>query len=298
MKSFWLSDFIWRQTFQSILVRVGNGLSLIRHQAITWSSTDFTADTLRNNDVVITPKPRHFDVFTSKWPCFDAITTLLLRRVFRGLLTIGPLETHLNEIVLKSKHFHWNQIHLKWWSARCQTLCSSLKVSIFFTFSAVGSCQGIPQWLHHVLNLVNPVSHTTYARYQLSGHDFHDAVDTTHPMQGFWQHGLAELIDPVKRKTQRIRDATITSSLRQNVATSFWRNDDVIIAPRVHWRDIRHCQCEKTTSSVTLKPKGCRLPDACPTNDIPIPGEIRPKFAVLWFKIYCTDHNKILHTSR
>ena len=35
-----------------------------------------------------------------------------------------------------------------------------------------------------------------------------------------------------------------------------------------------------------------------PTNCISIEFEIRPKFAVLWFKMYSTDHNEILHTSR
>ena len=40
------------------------------------------------------------------------------------------------------------------------------------------------------------------------------------------------------------------------------------------------------------------LPGARPTNDISIEFEIRPKFAVLWFKLYSTDHNEILHTSR
>ena len=44
------------------------------------------ANTLRNNDVVITSK-RHFDVITSKWRRFDVITTLLLRHVFRGSMT-------------------------------------------------------------------------------------------------------------------------------------------------------------------------------------------------------------------
>ena len=34
-----------------------------------------------------------------------------------------------------------------------------------------------------------------------------------------------------------------------------------------------------------------------PTNDISIELEIWPKYAVLWFKIYSTDHNEILHTS-
>ena len=38
-------------------------------------------------------------------------------------------------------------------------------------------------------------------------------------------------------------------------------------------------------------------PGARPTNDISIEFEIRPKFAVLWFKIYSTDPNDILHTS-
>ena len=39
-------------------------------------------------------------------------------------------------------------------------------------------------------------------------------------------------------------------------------------------------------------------PGARPTNDISIEFEIQPKFAVLWFKMYSTDHNEILHTSR
>ena len=45
----------------------------------------FPADTSRNNDFAITSKRRHFGVFTSKWRCFDVITTLLLRHVFSGL---------------------------------------------------------------------------------------------------------------------------------------------------------------------------------------------------------------------
>ena len=39
-------------------------------------------------------------------------------------------------------------------------------------------------------------------------------------------------------------------------------------------------------------------PGARPTNDISIEFEIQPKFAVLCFEIYSTDHNEILHTSR
>ena len=44
----------------------------------------YPADILRNNNVVITSKRRHFDVITSKWRRIDVITTLSLRRVFSG----------------------------------------------------------------------------------------------------------------------------------------------------------------------------------------------------------------------
>ena len=38
-------------------------------------------------------------------------------------------------------------------------------------------------------------------------------------------------------------------------------------------------------------------PGPCPTNDILIEFEIGPKFVVLWFIMYSTDHNKILHVT-
>ena len=40
------------------------------------------------------------------------------------------------------------------------------------------------------------------------------------------------------------------------------------------------------------------MPGPSPTNDISIEFEIRPKFEVLWFKMYSIDHNEIVHTSR
>ena len=50
----------------------------------TFSHISLPADTLRNNDVVITSKRRYyFDVITSQWRRSDVITTLLLRHVFR-----------------------------------------------------------------------------------------------------------------------------------------------------------------------------------------------------------------------
>ena len=39
-------------------------------------------------------------------------------------------------------------------------------------------------------------------------------------------------------------------------------------------------------------------PGARPTNDISIELEIRPNFAVPWFKMCSTDPNEIVHTSR
>ena len=39
-------------------------------------------------------------------------------------------------------------------------------------------------------------------------------------------------------------------------------------------------------------------PSVHPTNGIAIEYEIQSKFTVLWFKIYSTNHNKILYTSR
>ena len=39
-------------------------------------------------------------------------------------------------------------------------------------------------------------------------------------------------------------------------------------------------------------------PDPHPTNDILIEFETRPKYEVLWFKIYSTYHNKNFYMSR
>ena len=50
------------------------------------SNSDIPADTLCNNNVVVTSKRRHLDVITSKWRSFDVITTLLLCHVFTGML--------------------------------------------------------------------------------------------------------------------------------------------------------------------------------------------------------------------
>ena len=41
-----------------------------------------------------------------------------------------------------------------------------------------------------------------------------------------------------------------------------------------------------------------QIPGAHPTNDISIKFETQPKFAMLRFQIYSTDHNEILHMSR
>ena len=49
--------------------------------------------------------------------------------------------------------------------------------------------------------------------------------------------------------------------------------------------------------SSTCEGQPC-IPGARPNNDISVEFEIRQKFAGLWFKMYSTDHNEILHTSR
>ena len=72
---------ITRNPSQSVFIIVSL-IDLLR----MYFSRFIPADTLRNNDVVVTSKRRHFDVITSKWRRFDVITTLLLRHVFRGIV--------------------------------------------------------------------------------------------------------------------------------------------------------------------------------------------------------------------
>ena len=45
-----------------------------------------------------------------------------------------------------------------------------------------------------------------------------------------------------------------------------------------------------TTQPMFIRANDSR-PGARPTNDISIELEIRPKFAVLWFKMHSTDRN-------
>ena len=61
----------------------------------------YLADTLRNNDIVITPKRCHFDVIISKWRCFYVKTTLLFRQVFGGYKRNKNLAHHLVAAKLK-----------------------------------------------------------------------------------------------------------------------------------------------------------------------------------------------------
>ena len=61
----------------------------------------YLADTLRNNDIVITPKRCHFDVIISKWRRFDVKTTLSFRQVFGGYKRNKNLAHHLVAAKLK-----------------------------------------------------------------------------------------------------------------------------------------------------------------------------------------------------
>ena len=56
-------------------------------------SNNYPADTLRNNDVIMTSKWRYFDVIASRWRRFDVITPLLVSHVFSGY---DQIETQIN----------------------------------------------------------------------------------------------------------------------------------------------------------------------------------------------------------
>ena len=75
----------WFETPSRSLWRHCNEMSFGGISYIVTAQT-IPADTLCNNDVVITSKRRHFDVITSKWRRFDVITTLSLRHVFTGIV--------------------------------------------------------------------------------------------------------------------------------------------------------------------------------------------------------------------
>ena len=84
-----MHDRIWMVKI-SVIWQPTAGYQRFVYIYISWSDSSrcgrcVPADTLRNIDVVITSKRRHFDVITSKWRRFDVITTLSLRRVFRGV---------------------------------------------------------------------------------------------------------------------------------------------------------------------------------------------------------------------
>ena len=67
------------------------------------------ADKLRNDNVVITSKRRHFDVITSKWHRFDVITTLLLRHMFSGVLQTRVLAFYTKALSReRCDEFIWN----------------------------------------------------------------------------------------------------------------------------------------------------------------------------------------------
>ena len=68
-----------------------NAICIITHQSTWW----FPPNTIRDNNVVITSKRRHFDVITSKWHRFGVITTLLLSNVSAGLPDDGMVPIHL-----------------------------------------------------------------------------------------------------------------------------------------------------------------------------------------------------------
>ena len=80
--------------------------------------------------------------------------------------------------------------------------------------------------------------------------------------------------------TTRLADGLGLTGARAT-ATQKIPNDDQVKL----YTDVHHCHWK----FISLRP----VPH--PINDISIEFEIRPKFEVVWFKIYSTDYNKILH---
>ena len=61
----------------------------------------------------------------------------------------------------------------------------------------------------------------------------------------------------------------------------------------------QQAQIVKTPGLMSIRYRSdTKVSGARPTNNISIEFEIRSKFGVLYFKIYLTDHNDILHKSR
>ena len=64
----------------------------------------------------------------------------------------------------------------------------------------------------------------------------------------------------------------------------------------------KHCDEPNISYLIPMEAKALAflqpIPCARPTNGIAIEFEIQSKFGMLYFKIYLTDHNEILHMSR
>ena len=64
-------------------------------------------------------------------------------------------------------------------------------------------------------------------------------------------------------------------------------NPALIISPQVQLGLLFHLLCLSISNP---------LPGSHLTNDVSIEFQIRPKFEVLWFEMYSTNHNETLHT--
>ena len=102
------------------------------------------ANTLRNNNVVITSKRRHFDVITSKWRRFDVITTLVLRHVFRGQWRMSQTRWRLT---------HW------WRHQRCIKVSPGRRASLRERYLSAGRL-----WVMVCTDMRSSVRRITWAR--------------------------------------------------------------------------------------------------------------------------------------
>ena len=160
------------------------------------------------------PVTRSFDVF------FDLRLNTRLSKQSWGWwfeTSSGPLWRHCNDIHIYIT-WTWSSlcIHMPWhligaWSSAGTVVCL-LMISYMCSNSTISGYQ----WLHLIL-----VDHMT---------SFKTAILLLLSVR----HG--NIHPPSWTASQRTHDAITSSLLRQNdVATSFWRNNDVIITSRVPW---------------------------------------------------------------
>ena len=109
--------------------------AILKQDVVGWDAVKYRCNgviplnTWRNDNVVITPKRRHFDVITSKWRRFGVITTSWLCNAFAGIW-------QLRGIVHTWKKL-WPQIFIDITTAPFMFLTSRQLHDIFNSYSSM-----------------------------------------------------------------------------------------------------------------------------------------------------------------